>query len=98
MFENNRRIFYIHDGASYHKDGDVWYWFRENRRWIEVHNLPAYSPEFNAVEALWKYTRSEGTHNASFKSKNEVIDCVTNVFQNIQSNPELITGYLKPFC
>ena len=96
-FENNRRIHYIQDGASYHKDGDVWYWFRENRKWIEVYNLPSYSPEFNAVETLWKFTRKEGTHNATFESKNEVVDCVTEVFDKIQKTPKSITGYLKPF-
>lgn len=97
FFENSRRIHYIQDGASYHKDGDIWYWFRENRKWIEVYNLPAYSPEFNAVETLWKFTRKEGTHNASFESKNEVLECVTKVFDKIQNNPKSITGYLKPF-
>lgn len=97
FFENKRRIHYIQDGASYHKDGDVWYWFRENRKWIEVYNLPSYSPEFNAVETLWKFTRKEGTHNATFETKNEVIDCVTEVFAKIQSAPQSIAGYLKPF-
>lgn len=97
FFDNGRRIHYIHDGASYHKDGDVWYWFRQNRKWIEVYNLPSYSPEFNATETLWKYTRKEGTHNATFESKSEVIDCLTQVFGNMKKNPGSITGYLKPF-
>ncbi len=96
-FENNRRIHYIQDGASYHKDGDIWYWFKENRKWIEVYNLPSYSPEFNAVETLWKYTRKEATHNATFESKAEVINCVTDMFEKIQINPSSIVGYLKPF-
>jgi len=98
FFEQNRRVHYIHDGASYHKDGDVWYWFRENRKWIEVYNLPAYSPEFNAIETLWKYTRKEGTHNATFETKSEVLNCLTKMFGQMQNSPESITGYLKPFC
>ena len=97
MFENNRRIHYIQDGASYHKDGDVWYWFKQNRKWIEVYNLPAYSPEFNATETLWKYTRKEGTHNKSFKTKGEVEDTLHGVFERIQSSPQNILGYMRPF-
>lgn len=97
FFEKNRRIHYIQDGASYHKDGDIWYWFRENRKWIEVYNLPSYSPEFNATETLWKYTRKEGTHNVTFESKAEVVDCLTGVFRGIRKNPDSIAGYLKPF-
>jgi len=97
FFEKNRRIHYIQDGASYHRDGEVWYWFRENRKWIEVYNLPAYSTEFNAVETLWKFTRKEATHNASFRSKSEILDCVTDMFKRIQHDPSWITGYLRPF-
>ncbi len=97
MFENNRRIHYIQDSASYHKDGDVWYWFRENRKWIEVYNLPAYSPEFNAAEPLWKYTRKEGTHNKCFRSQKEVEDTLHEVFAKIRKDPENIKGYLRPF-
>lgn len=97
MFENNRQIHYIHDGASYHKDGDVWYWFRENRKWIEVYNLPAYSPEFNAAEPLWKYTRKEGTHNKCFNSQEEVESTLHEVFDKVQHDPNRIKGYLKPF-
>ena len=36
----------IQDSASYRKDGDVWAWFRSNRAWLEVHQLPPHSPEF----------------------------------------------------
>lgn len=97
LFENNRRIYYIQDGASYHKDGDVWYWFRENRKWIEVYNLPAYSPEFNATETLWKYTRKEGTHNKNFENKGQVENTLHEVFGKIQLSPQSITGYMRPF-
>lgn len=97
FFENNRRIHYIQDGASYHKDGDVWYWFRENRKWIEVYNLPAYSPEFNATETLWKYTRKEGTHNKNFESRTEVENTLHDVFGKIKASPQNIIGYMQPF-
>jgi transposase len=97
FFENTRRIHYIQDGASYHKDGDVWYWFRENRKWIEVYNLPAYSPEFNAAETLWKYTRKEGTHNKNFESKREVENTLHEVFGKIKTSPQNIAGYMRPF-
>jgi hypothetical protein len=42
----------IQDNASYHKDADVWAWFRSNRHWLDVHQLPPYSPEFNPTERL----------------------------------------------
>jgi hypothetical protein len=63
-----QRVIYIQDNASYHKEKRVWEWFSDNRRWLEVHLLPPYSPEFNAAEPLWHHTRVNATHNRSFKN------------------------------
>ena len=35
-----RVIYYIQDNASYHKDENVWEWFKANRSWWRVYNLP----------------------------------------------------------
>jgi len=90
-------VIYIQDNASYHKHRDVWDWFRGNRSWWHVHNLPPYSPEFNAAEPLWKHTRKMGTHNRYFEVIDELIEAVTSVFCSMQRNPEQIRGYLLPF-
>jgi transposase len=94
---HRKKIFYIQDNASYHKNSTVWEWFSDNRKWIEVYNLPPYSPEFNAAEPLWKYTRKTGTHNRYFETEDEIVDTLKKVFQSIQRNPKNIMGYLKPF-
>jgi transposase len=92
-----RKIFYIQDNASYHKDADVWQWFKDNKKWIEVYNLPPYSPELNATERLWHHTRITGTHNRYFDSEDELIGTLLQVFKKIQKYPSLIRGYLSPF-
>jgi len=56
----------IQDNASYHKDAEVWAWFKSNRHWLEVHQLPPYSPELNPTERLWQHTPKNGTHNRFF--------------------------------
>src|SRR5439155_21372439 len=50
----------IQDNASYHKEAEVWSWFKSNRHWLEVHQLPPYSPELNPTERLWQHTRKTG--------------------------------------
>jgi transposase len=87
----------IQDNASYHKDADVWRWFSANRHWLEVHQLPAYSPELNPTERLWQYTRKNGTHNRYFASQAELASTLTRVFREMQSYPELIHSSLVPF-
>ncbi len=87
----------IQDNASYHKDGTVWTWFRENRRWLEVEPLPPYSPQFNPTERLWQHTRKNGTHNRSFLTLSELDRTLIRVFTDMQTHPETIRPYLQPF-
>lgn len=92
-----RNTVLIQDNASYHKDKDVWAWFKENRKWLTVYNLPPYAPELNAIERLWHYTRITGTHNRYFATQDELLDTLARVFRDIQRHPQHIRGYLAPF-
>ena len=91
------RVIWIQDNASYHKHEDVWAWFRENRRWWTVVNLPPYSPEFNAAERIWYHTRLTGTHNRYFATEDELTDTLIRVFRSMQRRPGQIRGYLSAF-
>ncbi len=88
----------IQDNASYHKDGEVWAWFNSNRHWLEVHQLPPYSPELNPTERLWQHTRKNGTHNRFFAGLDALAATSTRVFGERQAHPQLIRSYLTPFC
>jgi DDE superfamily endonuclease len=88
----------IQDNASDHKKEAVWNWFSANREWLEVHQLPPYSPEFNPTERLWKYTRQNGTHNRYFENEGELVGTLTRVFGDMQTHPELIRPSLLSFC
>src|SRR5215469_9289798 len=77
----------IQDNASYHKDKDVWSWFKSNRHWLEVHQLPAYCPELNPAERLWQHTRKTGTHNRYFATRMELETTLHRVFGEMQHHP-----------
>lgn len=97
FFECDRRIHYIQDNASYHKDGDVWLWFRENRKWIEVYNLPAYCPELNAAERLWQFTRKQGTHNRYFETVDLLQSELVQIFETMNLNSDTIKNQVISF-
>ena len=88
----------IQDNASYHQDTEVWAWFKSNRHWLEVYQLPPYSPELNPTERLWQHNRKNGTHNRFFAGVDALLGTLTRVFRDMQSHPELIRSYLSPFC
>jgi transposase len=94
----HRGAILVQDNASYHKNAEVWAWFSSNRDWLEVHQLPPYSPEFNATERIWQHTRKNGTHNRYFITVAELLSTLERVFVEIQEQPSLIRGYLLPFC
>ncbi len=36
---------------------ETYAWFKANRRYVEVFQLPPYWPELNATQRVWNYTR-----------------------------------------
>ena len=59
--------------------------------------LPKYSPEFNAQERLWHYTRKASTHNRYFDCPAELCRSLFTTFTDMQRHPEKIQGLLTPF-
>lgn len=94
---HRKKICYVQDNASYHKDKNVWAWFKDHRSCIEVVNLPPYSPELNATEPLWHHARVRGTHNRYFDTKDEIVDTLIQIFDGMKNNPDEIRGYMMPF-
>jgi len=68
-------IHIVLDQARYHTCKEVKAWLQLNRR-IQVHYLPPYSPNLNAIEPCWKIMHEHTTNNqyhASFKDFTEKI-------------------------
>ncbi len=94
---HEKKVHFIQDNASYHKDERVKKWFDKKKKWITVYHLPPYSPDYNPAEKIWKYARSAGTHNQYFKNEAEINHCVDKVLMEIQRNPCVFENYLKSF-
>lgn len=88
------KIFLIVDNARYHKEEQVNYWYQDNHKYIECWFLPPYSPEFNAMESIWRYIRRYGTHNRFFETKEHLKTALKNIFRKIQYHPNLIKNYI----
>ena len=97
FYRRNHRVFLIQDNASYHKKPEVYDWFSAHRHKVEVYLLPPYSPEFNAVERIWHYTRKMATHNRYFDTPEELCSSLFETFGDIQQHPEKIMGRMTPY-
>ncbi len=91
------KIFLVIDNARYHKDEQVRLWCKDNKRYIECWFLPPYSPEFNPMESIWKYTRKQGTHNRFFSNTDELRNSIISVFRYINRYPLSIENYILSY-
>lgn len=80
------------DGASYHRSRLV----REHavRLNIELIPLPAYSPDFMPVEALWRWLREDVTYHHCHASAEELIQRVEAFQQAINADPWAVSDRL----
>jgi len=66
-YRRGQRVYLIQDNASFHKETwKFWSSLPNTAGRSRCSSLPPYSPDFNATERLWHYTRKESTHNRYF--------------------------------
>jgi len=82
----------IWDGASYHRAKRVY--SAAASLGIELVQLPAYSPDFMPVEALWQWLRTEVTRNYCHTSAKEFLERIRDFEFEINQNPSLIADRL----
>jgi transposase len=79
----------IIDGAPYHKGAAVTDFVEDPRNEMELYHLPAYSPELNPQEHVWKVFRKEHTHNRCFTSTAETLAAARSGFRSLQHSSVL---------
>lgn len=80
------------DGASYHRAEDVHERARELG--IFITHLPAYSPDFMPVEALWRWMREEVTYNHCHATGADLIAGVEVFETKANAQPDVLFGRL----
>ena len=63
-----KRILLVLDNAKYHHALLLQPWLDSMSDVLELFFLPAYSPDLNAIEMLWKKTRRAVTHNRFYEN------------------------------
>jgi transposase len=93
-----RKVFLIIDNAPHHNlppEGKEW--LAANKKRIELHRLPGYSPELNPMEPVWKTTRKMTTHNRFYATTCERNAALRATFRKFQRRPYLIAAHVARF-
>ncbi|MCK5355362.1 MAG: IS630 family transposase [Methyloprofundus sp.] len=89
------KIILIEDGAPYHGSGVVKEFKLANRERLTVERLPAFSPDFNPIEKLWKNTKRDSTHMKYFKSFEDLHNSVVHTFNTYMQDASKVICVMK---
>lgn len=86
----DKKILLVLDNARYHHANKLKEYIESIKERLELFFLPAYSPDINAIEMLWKKTRRNVTHNRYFSSLKDMKKELFNFWNRfIEPNEEL---------
>lgn len=88
-------IILIEDGASYHRSQAVEQFRQAHAERLTVHRLPAFSPELNPIEKLWKNTKKKATHLKYFKAFDELRASVLKAFRTYLEDATRVICVMK---
>ena len=95
---DGRKVFLVLDNVGYHHAKLVREWTQANSNRIELHFLPAYSPDLNPIEILWRQTRRSATHNRHFDTLQSLQHRLFRRFNRHQGNPAYLRGIVGMRC
>lgn len=89
-----KQVYIIMDGASWHRALVV---YEEARKLgLELVRLPAYSPDLNPIEGLWKWMREEITQRYCHQTLAELKQACIDFIDRINMNANLVIKRLWP--
>lgn len=96
-YNRGHKLFVVLDNVGYHHAHPIKDWVAQNADKIELFFLPAYSPELNAVEFVWRSTRRLATHNLHFKTIQCLRSKLFRRFNRYQGNPSSLRAVVNQF-
>jgi transposase len=88
-------IILIEDSAPYHRSGEVNQFKADHAQRLSVEPLPAFSPEYNPIEKLWRNTKKEATHLKYFETFEELRASVLGVFRTYLDDATQVIRVMK---
>jgi len=91
-----RKIVLIVDGAPVHTAKTVKAFEKENTFWLRLEILPAYSPELNPSEKIWRFTKTKQLNGSTCQNKRELRKKSLSVLQSLKKDSKRIRSFFLP--
>jgi len=98
LSQTTQHVVVIHDGARYHTSKAMRAFFAMHADRLTIEQLPAYSPDFNPIEHLWKKVKKEATHLKHFPAFTDLQQEVDRALLHFAQTPREITVLMARYC
>jgi transposase len=98
LSQTTQPIVVIQDGARYHTSKAMQTFFETHADRLTIEQLPAYSPDFNPIEHLWKKVKKEATHLKHFPEFTDLQQEVDRALLHFAQTPSEITVLMARYC
>jgi transposase len=98
LAQTKLHIILIQDGAKYHTSQAMRQFFAAHQDRLTMFQLPAYSPDVNPIEYLWKKVKKEATHLKYFPEFVTLMQEVDTVLVRLATTPKELTALMGRYC
>jgi transposase len=98
LAQTTQHIFLIQDGARYHTSKAMEEFFAAHSTRLTRVQLPAYSPDFNPIEYLWKNVKKMATHLKHFPDFTRLQAEVDKALLHFAHTPHAIMALMARYC
>jgi transposase len=98
LAQTTQHVFVLQDGARYHTSKAMQQFFATHAERLTIEQLPAYSPDFNPIEYLWKKVKKEATHLKYFPEFTHLQAEVDRALLHFAHTPHEITVLMARYC
>lgn len=94
LAQTTQPVMLVQDNARYHVAAATRDWLDSQAARLTVYQLPAYSPDYNPIEHVWKYLKQQTTHNRSFMTFAALQAAVEQAIATCKAQPTLVKRLL----
>jgi transposase len=98
LAKTDQHLIIIQDGARYHTSKALQQFFAEHADRLTVYQLPAYSPDFNPIEYLWRNIKKQATHLRYFPTFEALQQKVDHKLRYFAQTPDRIKNLMGKYC
>lgn len=98
LAKTSQHLILIQDGARYHTSKVMQEFFTAHTDRLTIQQLPAYSPDFNPIEFLWRNIKKQATHLRYFPTFQDLTQAVDEKLQLFAGLPDSILALMGKYC